>query len=161
MIGEARIMMSIFGAALCLLVFRIGREFFGILGGLIAETVAAFDPNFLAHSPLVDSDVPAAFFFTATVWTCWRLFQEITPARFVITALSLSGLFLTKFSAPLVLPILGSISILQFFSSTRRSEMKKKARSRRKQLPPELSTSRQSRRLSAISRAMPHEISRT
>jgi len=123
MTGQARIMMSIFGAALCLLVFRIGREFFGILGGLIAETVAAFDPNFLAHGPMVDSDVPAAFFFTATVWTCWRLFQEITPARFVITALSLSGLFLTKFSAPLVLPILASISILQFFS---RSEIELK-----------------------------------
>jgi hypothetical protein len=115
MIANARIMMSIFGAALCLLVFRIGREFFGILGGLIAETVAAFDPNFLAHSPLVDSDVPAAFFFTATVWTCWRLFQKITPARFVIAALSLSGLFLTKFSAPFVLPVIGAMSILQFF----------------------------------------------
>src|SRR5207253_4397829 len=55
-IAEARLMMSIFGVALCLLVFRIGREFFGIAGGLIAEVVCAFDPNFLAHSPLVDSD---------------------------------------------------------------------------------------------------------
>jgi len=115
MIAQARMMMSIFGAALCLLVFRIARESFGILGGLIAETVAAFDPNFLANSPLVDSDVPAAFFFTGTVWTCWRLSQKITPARFVIAALSLSGLFLTKFSAPLVLPVLGTMSILQLF----------------------------------------------
>jgi len=123
MIANARMMMSIFGAALCLLVFRIGREFFGMIGGLIAETVAAFDPNFLAHSPLVDSDVPAAFFFTATIWTCWRLFQKITPARFVIAALSLSGLFLTKFSAPLVLPVLGAMSILQF---SRRNEIELK-----------------------------------
>src|SRR5262249_30605369 len=116
MVAQARATMSIFGAALCLLIFRIGREFFGLLGGLIAETIAAFDPNFLAHSPLVASDVPAAFFFTATVWTCWRLFQKITPARLIIAALSLSGLFLTKFSAPIVLPVLGAMSILRIFS---------------------------------------------
>lgn len=116
MIAQARVMMSIFGAALCLLTYRIAREFFGPIGGLIATTVAAFDPNFLAHSPLVDSDVPAAFFFTATVWSCWRLFQKITLARFLIAALSLSALFVTKFSAPIVLPVLGAMLILQVFS---------------------------------------------
>jgi hypothetical protein len=116
MIADARMMMSIFGAALCLLVYRIAREFFGVIGGLIAATVAAFDPNFLAHTPLVDSDVPAAFFFTATVWSCWRSFQKITSANLLIAAMSLSGLFLTKFSAPIVLAVLGGMSILQIFS---------------------------------------------
>jgi len=94
-LGQARIMMSIFGAALCLLIYRCGREFFGVLGGLLAETVAAFDPNFLAHSALVASDVPAAFFFTAAVWSSWRLFQKISPATLTTAALSLAGLFLT------------------------------------------------------------------
>jgi Dolichyl-phosphate-mannose-protein mannosyltransferase len=109
-------MMSIFGAALCLLVYRCGREFFGVVGGLLAESIAAFDPNFLAHSALVASDVPAAFFFTATAWSSWRLFQKISPANVAIAALSLSGLFLTKFSAPIVLPVIGAMSILQIFS---------------------------------------------
>ena len=113
---QARIMMSIFGAALCLLIFRCAREFFGLLGGLLAETLAAFDPNFLAHSPLITSDVPAAFFFTATVWSCWRLFQKITPWQLIIAELSLTGLFLTKFSAPIVLPVIGAMSILKVFS---------------------------------------------
>lgn len=117
-IAQARAMMSIFGAALCLLVFRIGREFFGTVGGLLAETIAAFDPNDLAHSPLVTSDIPAAFFFAATVWTCWRLLQQISTARLALATLSLSGLFLTKFSAPIVLPVLGAMSIRQIFSST-------------------------------------------
>lgn len=116
MIAQARIMMSIFGAALCLLVYRIGREFFGLIGGLIAEILTALDPNFLAHSPLVDSDVPAAFFFAATVWTSWRLFQKITAARLLVAALSLSGLFLTKFSAPIVLPVVAAMSVLKIFS---------------------------------------------
>ena len=115
-ISQARMMMSIFGAALCLLVFRIARQFFGIAGGLLAEMILAFDPNFLAHSALVSSDVPAAFFFTASLWTCWRSFQMIGPGRLLLAALSMSGLFLTKFSAPVVLPVLGAMSILQIFS---------------------------------------------
>ena len=114
-LGQARMMMSIFGAALCLLIYRCGREFFGVGGGLLAETVAAFDPNFLAHSALVTADVPAAFFFTAAVWTSWRLFQKISPATLAIAALSLAGLFLTKFSAPIVLPVIGAMSILRIF----------------------------------------------
>src|SRR2546430_6528801 len=116
-LGQARMMMSIFGAALCLLIFRCAREFFGVVGGLLAESVAAFDPNFLANSPLVASDVPAAFFFTAAVWSSWRLLQKISPAALTIAALSLSGLFLTKFSAPIVLPVIGMMSILQIFSA--------------------------------------------
>jgi Dolichyl-phosphate-mannose-protein mannosyltransferase len=116
MLRQARMMMSIFGAALCLLIFCCAREFFGGLGGLLAEIVVAFDPNFLAHSPLVTSDVPAAFFFTATVWSCWQLFQRMAPATWLIAALSLSGLFLTKFSAPVALPVLGAMSMLQIFS---------------------------------------------
>ncbi len=118
MIAQARLIMSIFGAALCLLVYRIGREFFGVIGGLIAETLIAFDPNFIAHSALVTSDIPAAFFFTATIWSCWQLFQRISPAKLALAALSLSGLFLTKFSAPIVLPVLAMTSILQVFSQT-------------------------------------------
>ena len=116
MLGQARVMMSIFGAALCLLIYRIAREFFGVIGGLIAATITAFDPNFLAHSPLIDSDVAAAFFFTATVWSSWRLFQKISPATLAIAALSLAGLFLTKFSAPIVVPVIGLMSILRVFS---------------------------------------------
>ena len=116
MIADARMLMSIFGATLCILIFRIGREFFGVLGGLVAETVAAFDPNFLAHSALVTSDVPAAFFFTATIWTSWRLLQKISPLGFTFAALSMSGLFLTKFSAPIFLPVLGIMSLFQLFS---------------------------------------------
>jgi dolichyl-phosphate-mannose-protein mannosyltransferase len=114
--AQARLMMSIFGAALCLLVYRIGREFFGLIGGLIAEILAAFDPNFLAHSALVTSDVAATFFFIATIWTYWRLVQKISPVRLTLAALTLSGLFLTKFSAPIVLPVLGITSIVQIAS---------------------------------------------
>ncbi len=113
---QGRMMMSIFGVALCFLIYRCAREFFGTIGGLLAETIAAFDPTMLAHSALVASDMAAAFFFIAGVWSAWRLLERITPWTLAIAALSLSGLFLTKFSAPIVLPIIGISSILRIFS---------------------------------------------
>jgi Dolichyl-phosphate-mannose-protein mannosyltransferase len=116
MFARARMMMSVFGLALCLLIYRIAREFFGVVGGLIAEIAAAFDPNFLGHSALVTSDVAATFFFTATIWSCWRLFHKVSPARLASAALSLSGLSLAKFSAPIVLPVIAMMSILEIFS---------------------------------------------
>jgi hypothetical protein len=114
---QGRMMMSIFGAALCFLIYRCAREFFGTIGGLLAETTAAFDPTMLAHSALVASDMAAAFFFIAAVWSAWRLMERITPWTLAIAALGLSGLFLTKFSAPIVMPIIGILSILRIFSA--------------------------------------------
>jgi Dolichyl-phosphate-mannose-protein mannosyltransferase len=113
---QGRMMMSIFGAALCFLIYRCAREFFGVIGGLMAEIVTAFDPTMLAHSALVASDIAAAFFFTAVIWSAWRLLEKITPWTLAIASFSLSGLFLTKFSGPIVLPIIGILSILRIFS---------------------------------------------
>ncbi len=117
MLREARLMMSLFGLGLCLLVYRIAREFFGVIGGLVAETAAAFDPTLLAHGALVTSDVAATLFFTATIWSTWKLWQKITPGTFLVAALSLAGLFLTKFSAPIVLPALAVAAAGRIFLS--------------------------------------------
>ena len=111
-----RLMMSLFGAALCLLVFAWTRSLFGTIAGLISETIMVFDPNMLAHSALVTSDVAAAFFFTAAVWSVWRLFHIVRLRTLVLAALSIAALFLTKMSAPCFLVMAGSLSLLRIFS---------------------------------------------
>jgi hypothetical protein len=116
MIAQARTMMSVFGAALCLLIFHCSRQLFGVFGGLLAETLTAFDPNMLAHSALVTSDVAVAFFFLAAIWSAWRLFGNISFKTTAIAALSFSGLSLTKFSAVIALPIFAGLSILRIYS---------------------------------------------
>ena len=70
-------MMSIFSAALCLVIFLCALKLFGPIGGLISETLAVFDPNLLSRiGALVASDIPAALFFTAAVWMTWRLLHR-------------------------------------------------------------------------------------
>ena len=77
-------MMSVFSGALCLLIFFCAQRLFGPTGGLISETIAVFDPNLLAHGALVTSDIPAAFFFTAAVWSTWRLLHHVSPGTLTL-----------------------------------------------------------------------------
>jgi len=111
-----RLMMSLFGAALCLLIFAWTRSLFGTVAGLISETLMVFDPNMLAHSALVTSDVAAAFFFTAAVWCVWRLFHRVTCRTLILAALSVAGLFLTKMSAPCFLIMAGLLGLVRIWS---------------------------------------------
>ena len=97
---QGRSMMAIVGAGLCLLIFFCSTRLFGPVGGLISELLAVFDPNLLAHSALITTDVTAAFFFVAAAWSYFRLLNVVNIRRFLITVLSCSGLFLAKMSAP-------------------------------------------------------------
>lgn len=116
MLLHGRVMMSILSASLCLVIFFIGQKLFGPIGGLISETLAVFDPNLLGHGALVVSDVPAALFFTAAVWSTWRLFHCVSVRTLALTALSVSGLFLSKMSAPLFLIMAGILALVTMFS---------------------------------------------
>src|SRR5881398_419972 len=110
-----RSMVALVGAGLCLLIFFCSNRLFGTIGGLISELLAVFDPNLLAHSALVTVDVATAFFFTAAVWSYFRLLQSANKPWFVITALSWSGLFLAKMSVLaflLVAVILATLGVL-------------------------------------------------
>jgi len=97
---QGRCMMAIVGAGLCLLIFFCSARLFGPVGGLISELLTVFDPNLLAHSALITSDITAAFFFIAAAWSYFRLLNGVRVGFFLITALSWSGLFLAKMSAP-------------------------------------------------------------
>ena len=114
---HARMMMSLFSAALCLLIFLCTTKLFGPVAGLVSETIAVFDPNLLAHGALVTSDTAAALFFTAAVWSAWELFGRVTFRSLGLTAVSVAGLFLTKMSAPIFVPILAILALVRIFSA--------------------------------------------
>ncbi|MDQ2823973.1 MAG: glycosyltransferase family 39 protein, partial [Verrucomicrobiota bacterium] len=116
MLLKARIMMSVFSGALCLLIFFCAQRLFGPTGGLISETVAVFDPTLLAHGALVTADIPAAFFFTVAVWSFWRLLHYVSPCTLAFSVLSIAGLFLTKMSAPLFLFMAAILCAVRIFS---------------------------------------------
>jgi hypothetical protein len=111
-----RIAMSVISAALCLFIFFCSRHFFGVIGGLISETIAVFDPNLLAHGALITSDVAAAFFFSAAAWTTWDLLQHVTARTLLLAILSAAALALTKMSAPIFCFMAAGLAAIRILS---------------------------------------------
>ena len=107
LLGEGRRMMAVVSAALCLVVYFWSKELFGATGGLISASLVAFCPSFLGHGALVTSDVTLALFFALSLRFSWRMLNNISLVSVTLAALSLSGLFLSKMSAPCVLVMVG------------------------------------------------------
>ncbi len=113
---QGRLMIALIAAGLCLLIYRCAADLFGPVGGLIAEVMAVFDPNMLAHGALVTSDITAAFFFMLTLWSTWRLFQVLNLSHLAVAAVALSGLLLSKFSGLLAAPMIATICLIRVLS---------------------------------------------
>ncbi len=61
----AKIPMVALGATLGVLVFCWARELYGFAAGFAALTLYVFDPNILAYSALIHTDIPFALMFSA------------------------------------------------------------------------------------------------
>ena len=100
-VQRSRAMVLVFGPLLGGLIgwwaWRIG----GAVAAIVATALFSFDPNFLAHAPLMKNDVVFSLAMFALVYNLWRGGQQINWLRAVVVAL-LCGVMLTvKFSGSL------------------------------------------------------------
>jgi 4-amino-4-deoxy-L-arabinose transferase-like glycosyltransferase len=91
---------------LSLLIFFAAREWFGVPAALIAMTLVVFEPNFLAHSGLVTTDVGCALFFVASIYAFYRYVKKPGWVRLLLAGVAAGLLLATKHSGILVGPIL-------------------------------------------------------
>lgn len=107
MIFKARIMMIFLLLTLGFFIFKASREFFGNKVALLALFLFSFSPTFLAHGPLVTTDVGASLgVFIATYYFVKYL---INPSKnsLIISGISLGIANLLKFSTILLFPFFG------------------------------------------------------
>jgi 4-amino-4-deoxy-L-arabinose transferase-like glycosyltransferase len=98
-------MMLLLGVALAAVIFAWSYELWGIWGAAFSLLLFCFDPNFIAHSTLITTDVPTALAYAATLYAFWRFARRTTVARGAAFA-ALFGIAQTvKFSAVLLAPI--------------------------------------------------------
>src|SRR5262249_19955609 len=91
------------------LIFRWAGALYGPAGGLLALTVFVFDPNMLAHSGLVTTDLYAAWTICWAVWGFWRVLNHEGPGkwRVVTVGAAFFGLAqIAKYSSAYLVPIL-------------------------------------------------------
>lgn len=95
------------------------RQLAGTLAGLFALVLYAFDPNVIAHSHYVTTDIGiAAFVFFASYFFI-RFLQSPTAKNVLLAGVFLALAQLTKFSAVLLFPVFGLFVLLYALSVPR------------------------------------------
>jgi tetratricopeptide (TPR) repeat protein len=101
-----RLAAGLLAIALSLVVFFSAREWFGTAAGLVAMTLIVFDPNIMAHSGLVTTDVGVSLFVLASLWAFYRYIKHPTLLRLTIVGIVLGLLLATKHSGVVLIPLL-------------------------------------------------------
>jgi len=106
MVFEMRLTAGLLAVGLSLIVFWGAREWFGTAAGLIALVLVTFDPNVLAHSALVTTDVGVSLFFLASIFTFYWYVKQPTLLRLLVAGVAAGLLLATKHSGVLWAPML-------------------------------------------------------
>lgn len=101
-----RLAAGLLALAFSAMVFFAAREWFGTEAGLVAMALATFDPNVLAHSALVTTDIGVSLFFLASVYAFYRYVKQPAAARLLAAGVAAGLLVATKHSGVLLAPML-------------------------------------------------------
>jgi hypothetical protein len=113
----ARLPMVTLGAVLGLLVFCWARELYGLSAAFAALALYVLDPNVLAHSPIIHTDIPFALAYFGGSYFFWRTLKEITWLNWLMMGVFFSMSAVTKFSFLTIPPIWGFLGLVRVFSA--------------------------------------------
>jgi len=119
LVFQMRLMTGILAVGLSLVIFFATREFFGTGAALFALVIASFDPNLLAHSALVTTDMGVSCFFLASIYAFYRYVKGPGWWRLIIVALTAGLLISTKHSGVLLAPMLLSLILWEVATTPR------------------------------------------
>ena len=106
LVFRMRLTAGLLAIALSLLVFLAASEWFGSAPGLVALVLVTFDPNILAHSALVTTDVGVSLFFLAGIYSFYRYVKQPSLLRLLLAGVAAGLLLATKHSGILLAPML-------------------------------------------------------
>ncbi|HYV85656.1 MAG TPA: glycosyltransferase family 39 protein [Patescibacteria group bacterium] len=89
--------------------FLWGRRLFGAAGALLALALYVLDPNVVAHSGLVTTDLGITLFIFLSVVAFQRWIDAPSPRALLLFGLAVGGAFASKYTALWLPPILAAI----------------------------------------------------
>ena len=113
MFTAARIMMLLIGVALGAAIFWWSLRLWGLAGGVLSLLLYCCDPNFIAHSGLVTTDVGAACLMFIALFFFWRALREFRAWNVALFAIAFALAQIAKFSAVLLIPIVLLIGVIE------------------------------------------------
>ncbi len=113
MLFDTRAAMTVFPLLMALLIFFAAREMFGPGPAMVALVLAAFEPNFLAHGPLLTNDVALATCLFAAVYAFWRYVRQPGWWRLGICGAACGLTLVSKHSGLILFPILFLLALVE------------------------------------------------
>ncbi len=107
LINRARFMNVILGVMLGLILFAWARRLFGTIAASLVLVLYTFEPNILAHSSLVTTDLGVTLFIFSACWFLWRTCDRLSPGNVASLALASSLTLCSKLSGLILLPMVG------------------------------------------------------
>ncbi len=117
MLWLARLPNLSIGALLVVVIGWWAFRLWGAKAAMLAVTLACFDPNLVAHSSLVTTDIGATLFIVLTIYFVWEYFSSPTWWLLGAAGVSLGATLVSKFSAIVLIPIVGLIIVLHLISA--------------------------------------------
>ena len=109
MLAWSRVPNLLFGVLLVALTGWWAYRLWGNRAALLAMALAALEPNLVAHSSLVTTDIGVTLFIFLTVYLFWEYVNRPTWTFLVGTGISTGMALVAKYSAVLLIPIIALI----------------------------------------------------
>ncbi|MGD9022895.1 MAG: hypothetical protein PVJ62_03860 [Deltaproteobacteria bacterium] len=104
-VNRSRAMMLVLGVVLGAVIALWSRHVGGGVAAVAAACAYSFDPNFLAHAPLVKNDVAFTLVFFGFALAVWRLGLKVTWQRALLVGLLCGAGLCVKLSALMFAPL--------------------------------------------------------
>jgi 4-amino-4-deoxy-L-arabinose transferase-like glycosyltransferase len=108
----ARLVTVAFSSFVALLVFFWSRALYGFYPALLSLFLYVFDPNIIAHSQLVTTDIYAAGTITFASYCLWRVAHERTKNNALLCAAALGISLLAKYTAVMLIPLFALLLVI-------------------------------------------------
>jgi hypothetical protein len=103
--NTARFATIVFSAFVAWLVFSWTRALYGALPGLVSLLLFVFDPNIIAHSQLVTTDLYLTGAVLFSMWGLWRFARQRTLLNCLLSAFAIGLSQITKVTALALYPL--------------------------------------------------------
>ncbi len=101
----ARLVTILFSTSVALVVFFWSRALYGVIPALFSLALYLFDPNIIAHSRLVTTDIYAAGTTIFVFFSLWRFSKQRNLPNGLLCALSMGLSLIAKYSTIALLPL--------------------------------------------------------
>ncbi len=98
-------------------IYRWSKELFGVEAAMASLFLYSLDPNIIAHSQIVHTDIAFAALFFISSYFFWQALERLTWSRLALTACFFGLAATTKFAYLAMLAVWGALALVRTFSN--------------------------------------------